>query len=170
MARRVGVAIGVVWLLASSSVNSVDLVFSSAITDLWKQNRKQEVLAIAEERLAVNSDDIVGLILKFEYQIEFVVVPDVYGTMDKILAEASKFKGSQYQKILPFLRATIETGRPLLEAMDEEQRAHERLTANIENKVPMTLPVLEALERDGLVGAADLPSWVNPSPSPSPSA
>ena len=45
--------------------------FFSNVTNLWFQGHKSNVLAIAEERLACNSNDIAGLILRLEYDLEF---------------------------------------------------------------------------------------------------
>ncbi len=41
------------------------------VTNLWYNGYKSNVLAIAEQRLAANSNDMVGLILKMEYNLEF---------------------------------------------------------------------------------------------------
>ena len=42
------------------------------VTNLWWNGYKTNVLQIAEQRLAINSNDIVGLILKLEYDVEFI--------------------------------------------------------------------------------------------------
>ena len=41
------------------------------VTNLWYNGYKSNVLAIAEQRLAANSNDLAGLILKMEYNLEF---------------------------------------------------------------------------------------------------
>ena len=41
------------------------------VTNLWYQGYKTNVLAIAEQRLAANSNDLAGLVLKMEYDLEF---------------------------------------------------------------------------------------------------
>ena len=41
------------------------------VTNLWYQGSKSNVLAIAEQRLAANSNDLAGLVLKMEYDLEF---------------------------------------------------------------------------------------------------
>ena len=41
------------------------------VTNLWYNGHKSNVLAIAEERLAINSNDLAGLIVRFNYDLEF---------------------------------------------------------------------------------------------------
>ena len=45
--------------------------FYTNVTNLWYQGYKTNVLEIAEQRLAVNTNDIAGLILKAEYHLAF---------------------------------------------------------------------------------------------------
>ena len=45
--------------------------FYTNVTNLWYQGHKTNVLAIANTRLAANSNDIAGLILKADYHLEF---------------------------------------------------------------------------------------------------
>ena len=43
----------------------------ATVTNLWWNGPKTNILAIAEERLAANTNDIVGIVLKTEYDISF---------------------------------------------------------------------------------------------------
>jgi len=51
--------------------------FYTNVTNLWYQGYKTNVLAIANARLAANSNDIAGLILKAEYNLAFYEVGDL---------------------------------------------------------------------------------------------
>ena len=51
--------------------------FYTNVTNLWFQGYKTNVLEIAEQRLNVNSNDIAGLILKAEYNLEFYEVGNI---------------------------------------------------------------------------------------------
>ena len=42
------------------------------VTNLWYQGSKSNVLAIAEQRLAANPNDLAGLVLKMEYDFSFL--------------------------------------------------------------------------------------------------
>ena len=41
------------------------------VTNLWYEGHKTNVLAIAEQRLAANSNDLAGLVLVMEYNLEY---------------------------------------------------------------------------------------------------
>lgn len=45
----------------------------SVVTNLWYNGYKSNVLAIAEQRLAANSNDLAGLVLKFNYDLGFLI-------------------------------------------------------------------------------------------------
>ena len=51
-----------------------NLDFFANVTNLWYQGRKSNVLAIAEERLSANAEDAAGLLLRLEYDLEFLNV------------------------------------------------------------------------------------------------
>ena len=61
-------------ILVSSSLGAETPSFFSNVTNLWYHGHKSNVLAIAEERLRANNDDAVGLLLRLEYDIEFLNV------------------------------------------------------------------------------------------------
>ena len=61
-------------ILVSFSLGAETPCFFTNITNLWFQGHKSNVLAIAEERLRANNDDAVGLLLRLEYDIEFLNV------------------------------------------------------------------------------------------------
>ena len=56
---------------ATFTASAEEPAFFVNVTNLWYQGYKSNVLAIAEERLASNSNDIAGLVLKMEYGLEF---------------------------------------------------------------------------------------------------
>ena len=43
----------------------------TTVTNLWYEGHKSNVFAIAEQRLAANSNDLVGAIMMFDYDLEF---------------------------------------------------------------------------------------------------
>ena len=59
------------------------------VTNLWYQGYKTNVLAIAEQRLAANSNDIAAVFLKLEYDIEFIRTNDVERSIAKLLRLAN---------------------------------------------------------------------------------
>ena len=63
--------IGFMLTAMSGSVALAQTNFYTNVTNLWYQGYKTNVLEIANTRLAANSNDIAGLILKAEYNFEF---------------------------------------------------------------------------------------------------
>ncbi len=51
------------------------------VTNLWYQGYKTNVLAIAEQRLAANSNDLAGLVLKMEYDFSFLNFSSISNSM-----------------------------------------------------------------------------------------
>ena len=70
--------------LASSSSAQTDLY--STVTNLWWEGPKTNILAIAEERLAANTNDIVGIVLKTEYDISFSPATVLSNSFRRVLA------------------------------------------------------------------------------------
>ena len=55
------------------------------VTNLWYNGYKSNVLAIAEQRLATNSNDLAGLVLKMEYDFAFINTQNISNDMLKVL-------------------------------------------------------------------------------------
>lgn len=51
------------------------------VTNLWYQGSKSNVLAIAEQRLAANPNDLAGLVLKMEYDFSFLNFSSISNSM-----------------------------------------------------------------------------------------
>lgn len=56
------------------------------VTNLWFNGHKSNVLAIAEQRLAVNSNDLAGLVLKMEYDFEFINASCISNDMSAVIS------------------------------------------------------------------------------------
>ena len=61
-------------VFTSGAMLAESISFFNNVTNLWYQGHKSNVLAIAEERLRANNNDAVGLLLRLEYDIEFLNV------------------------------------------------------------------------------------------------
>ena len=80
---RIAIAAVLVALVGSSSAQT-DLY--STVTNLWWEGPKTNILAIAEERLAANTNDIVGIVLKTEYDISFSPATVLSNSFRRVLA------------------------------------------------------------------------------------
>ena len=77
-------------LFTSGFLFAGDLAFFHNVTNLWFQGHKSNVLSIAQERLACNSNDIAGAILKMEFDLEYLNLNEISNSIirvDNILRE-----------------------------------------------------------------------------------
>ena len=60
--------------------------YYATITNEWWQGRQTNVLAMAESRLAANTNDIAGLLMKASYDFDFADSPTLSNTLVRVLA------------------------------------------------------------------------------------
>ena len=86
------------------AVNSFVLV-----TNLWYQGYKTNVLAIADERLMADSNDIAGLVLKMEYNLAFSNESCMSNDIFSVIASAGTITNttvkSHYAEMKSFLES-----------------------------------------------------------------
>ncbi len=71
MMKNYTAVFAVVMLLLFAPPVAAQTDLYSTVTNLWWEGPKTNIIAIAEERLSSNTNDIVGLVLKTEYDIAF---------------------------------------------------------------------------------------------------
>jgi hypothetical protein len=89
-----------------------DLSFFHNVTNLWFQGDKSNVLSIAQERLACNSNDIAGAILKMEYDLEYLNLDEISNSIirvDNIIKEIHTPNLLNEQERFPFFLDKILT-------------------------------------------------------------
>lgn len=79
------ILIGFMLVGIARTVGVAQTNFYTNITNLWYQGYKSNVLAIANARLAANSNDIAGLILKAEYHFEFLEVGSISNAYIRVI-------------------------------------------------------------------------------------
>ena len=79
--------IGFMLTVAGGSVGFAQTNFYTNVTNLWYQGgeSRTNVLTIANARLATNTNDIAGLILKAEYHFEFLEVGDISNAFLRVI-------------------------------------------------------------------------------------
>lgn len=138
-------------LIVASSPPLGDFV---TVTNLWYEGHKSNVLAIAEQRLSVNSNDLAGLIIKMEYDLEYMNVSNYSNGILRALEVSRSVTNECFASgraffemaLLSFLDYVAHGRRPLTHEEEELERAK----AAIIHK-PMTYEIpLKALHDDGL--------------------
>ena len=137
--------------LAAVAAKADDTAFFTNVTNLWYQGHKSNVLAIAEERLAHNTNDIAGLILKMEYDLEFTRSDSISNSVLRIIEAGAEIKSLRFKIRYPELKIDLEdlldviASHPILDL--EEERAKSLIPC----KTMLTEPDLLLVCLDGLV-------------------
>ena len=124
--------------------------FYTNITNLWYQGNKSNVLEIANARLAQNTNDIAGLVLKAEFHFAHLDTAEISNAYSRVLAVGGAVTSTNF-----VLRFSIEKQYILniLEDLKDDPVTPEELLldkpkATIIHK-PLPTGLIEALQKDG---------------------
>ncbi|MDA3798139.1 MAG: hypothetical protein PF692_03555 [Kiritimatiellae bacterium] len=137
----------VVFLVASSIYSQTN--FTENISSLWFAGQKTNVLSIATNRLAINSNDIAGLILKMEYEVEFLDFDNVTNTMQRVLTQGALITTTNFVGCYPDISNDIARLQYVLPLYPTNKIAGDRLKGNIPGKPFSYTKIIKALEDDG---------------------
>jgi len=123
--------------------------FYTNVTNLWYQGSKSNVLEIANARLAQNTNDIAGLILKAEFHFAYLDTAEISNAYSRVLAVGETVTSTNF-----VLRFSIEKKYILdiLEDLKDDPITPEELLldkpkAAIIHK-PLPTGLIEALQKD----------------------
>ena len=139
-----------IFVLAFGTCAQAQTNFYTNVTNLWYQGYKSNVLAIADARLAQNTNDIAGLILKMEYNTEFSVMSEISNSFWRVINVGDTITTSNFVARFPRKRENLLT---ILSFIDENplspaELAIEQAKGNINHK-PFPDHLIEALQKDG---------------------
>jgi hypothetical protein len=137
----------VVFLIGNNIYSQTN--FTENVSSLWFAGQKSNVLSIATNRLAANSNDIAGLILKMEYEIEFLDFDNVTNTMQQVLTQGVLITTTNFVECFPETCDTINDMLYVLPFYPTNQIAGDRLKGNIAGKRMSFKNEIQALEDDG---------------------
>ena len=125
-------------------------VHTTEVMDLWKKGDKDKVLAMGKERLAKNPDDIAGLLLIYEYHLEFVEIESLLDTGIRLLEAAKGLTTPNFQRFRPLLAKSVVSMCDICGTLTPEKQQTQRTKSEYKGKTFPGVIVLDALERDGL--------------------
>src|SRR6266581_4234719 len=99
-------------LLCAQTVQETS--FSEDIDKLWIEGHKDKVLEIAQQRLKLDPNDIVGLLLKLEYEMAFVKIDDIPASLTRVEEVGSKITGPNFKETWPEAQSLISIFREVL--------------------------------------------------------
>lgn len=139
--------------------------FSKYFSDEWYAGDRHELLRIAQQRLANNSEDIASLFICFDYSSAFTDVHMFSETVTKLKPMIMKISTPEFLKTKEFVLFNIEHLEKVVANITPEEAAAERHKGDIKNKPLASQRILEILESDGLVAPIvlrDGKAWVEP--------
>lgn len=123
--------------------------FYEEVSSMWYSGNKTGVLSIAEQRLQQNTNDIAELILKMEYQIEFVELNAVSNTMQRVLDVGSQVTTTNFTAAFPLVQSDINHLIQMLPLYPTNEIAGDIEKASIANKPLSSGYAIKALQDDG---------------------
>jgi hypothetical protein len=123
--------------------------FYANVTNLWYQGYKTNVLQIALQRLQSNTNDIAGWILKMECDVEFLDMPALSNSLQRVQTTGVTVTSPHFHALYAelFQETTL-----LLEMMKEyspDELAADKAKIPIPNEPFGHRSVLDALQKDG---------------------
>jgi hypothetical protein len=123
--------------------------FYQQVSSMWFSGDKRGVLDIANQRLAQNSNDIAGLLLKLEYETEFLQLDNMTNTMAKIISVGSTFSGTNFSKVFPVIEASYEIMKQVVTNYPPAEYASDLTKTNVTGKTMSCDAEIKALQDDG---------------------
>ena len=142
------------WLRERQRISADDprLAFYANITNLWWQGRMSNVLAIAEQRLMCNSNDVAGLILKVECDLNFINLDSISNSLERAICCGKTITSPTYSSLYPFFKYCMEDFLDVhTEYYSPEEIASDRAKALLPEKRMLFEDDLFAVCIDGLV-------------------
>ena len=125
--------------------------FHTTVTNLWFQGHKSNVLEIAEQRLNVNSNDIAGLILKYECHIGFLELSSISNAAQRVLAVGTTITSTNFVREFSLYSESINHILSVLPHYPPAELAADRQKIHIANKPLPAGDIIKALQDDGYV-------------------
>ena len=89
--------------------------FFHTVTNLWYHGHKSNVLEMAEARLVQNTNDLAGLILKMEYNFEFLNVNTLSNDIGRVVAAGAAIQTKTFRDQYGFIVQAFDVTLGILE-------------------------------------------------------
>lgn len=123
--------------------------FYEEVSSMWYSGNKTGVLSIAEQRLQQNTNDVAGLILKMEYELEFLDFEDMTNTMERVVAVGSGISTTNFAAVFPSVQGSINHLLNMIPLYPTNEITADREKGNISGKPLDFGDAIKALQDDG---------------------
>ena len=150
------------------------LLSSSYLNEKWLAGEKSFVLALGEDRLVHNPNDILGLLIKWDYALAFAQLKEIKSIAPRLHKSALEVNTPEFSRIRPFWLSDLETIPKLRSEyppeVAEAMAAAESHKGLIKGKPMNTLLIIKALETDGYFKSENIKKSIAKLPPPPPTA
>lgn len=141
--------------------------FAAQVEEMWRAGNYAGVMAIAQQRLAANTNDLPGLLLKHEYEVEFLQLDAATNTAAEIIRVAPQIESERFAEVRALVIQDAEAALELLPQYPPDELAADWLTVGTmtNNHLPSGYAI-QALEEDGYFTGSPPTSPTPPSSAP----
>jgi hypothetical protein len=123
--------------------------FHQQVSSMWFAGDKQGVIDIANQRLAQNTNDIAGLLLKLEYETEYLQLNNMTNSMARILDVGSIYAGTNFAQVYSTLEASYEVMKQVVTNYPPDEYTADLTKTNALGKTMSCDAEIKALQDDG---------------------
>jgi hypothetical protein len=146
---RIGFMLATLAALACFAQTWGQTNFYEQVSSMWYSGNKTGVLSIAEQRLQQNTNDIAGLILKMEYELEFLNFEAMTNTMQRVVAVGGGVSTTNFVVEFPSLQGSINHLLNMIPLYPVNEIAVDREKGKISGKPLDFGDAIKALQDDG---------------------
>ena len=124
--------------------------FTAQVESMWRAGNYAGVQSIAQQRLSANTNDLPGLLLRFEYELEYLQIAAATNTAAEILRVAPSISTPRFAEIRAVVLEDAQYMMDTLPTYPPEEYASDLLKAGSVTNNPLDCDfAIRALEEDG---------------------
>lgn len=124
--------------------------FATQVEEMWRAGNYAGVMAIAQQRLAANTNDLPGLLLKYEYEVECLQLNAAMNTATEIIRVAPQIESEHFAEVRALIVQDAQAALELLPQYPPDELAADLSTVGtVTNKHLPSVFAIRALEEDG---------------------
>lgn len=135
--------------ILAAAINASASAYFDNLTNLWYTAQHSNVLAIADQRLAANTNDVVGCLLRASYDFVYADAATQSNSLDRVLAVYESISTPAYQRACLFLDADVAGIKRWLSHETPAQHAETLEKGSRPGRLPHYFRQLKALDDDG---------------------
>ena len=132
----------------SASMALASVTFDN-FTNLWYTAQFSNVLAVANQRLAANTNDIAGVLMKASWDFEFLEPSDISNALARVIQVGNTCHLPSFTNVFETTKVDARLLLEIFPLEPPEERIADRAKRGLPGKVPHFISELKALDDDG---------------------